>query len=283
MLRFKGVDKSDWFETLEISDELNINLIRIPYSIEKYRDLKDKNKERILKDVMKICCEKGVKYCILPYKMQGNIENEGFYKNCSNGKILFKALLLNIINKVCSMRNFDINSIEIIIINGYDNTELLQIVKLLSSFIKFITIITKDMCIKNEVEEIFYETGTSICMSEDYSNLKRADIIINLGDIEECKNITREKTVILNYGKTADFYKKFWVINDIRVSLPSNIVSKVDDRLWELYKVNEIAEILVLHKAGYPVIGDGITSDSKYISKLAAVFDNDGYELDGLE
>ena len=120
-------------------------------------------------------------------------------------------------------------------------------------------------------------------MSEDYSNLKRADIIINLGDIEECKNITREKTVILNYGKTADFYKKFWVINDIRVSLPSNIVSKVDDRLWELYKVNEIAEILVLHKAGYPVIGDGITSDSKYISKLAAVFDNDGYELDGLE
>jgi len=98
MLRFKGVDKSDWFETLEISDELNINLIRIPYSIEKYRDLKDKNKERILKDVMKICCEKGVKYCILPYKMQGNIENEGFYKNCSNGKILFKALLLNIIN-----------------------------------------------------------------------------------------------------------------------------------------------------------------------------------------
>ncbi len=280
---FRREDKSHWFETLELSDDLSINLIRIPYSMEKYKELKDKSKARILKDVKQICFEKGAKYCILPYKTQEDNEDEGFYKNCNNGKILFKALLVNIINKICSMRNLDINSIEITIINGDDNTELLQIVKLLSSFTKFITIITKDMCIKNEVEEIFYETGTSICISEDFSNIKRADIIINLGDAENFKYFITKKTVVLNYGKATDFNKKTWVINDIRVSLPLNIISKVDNSLWELYNVNEISEMLVLHKAGYSAIGDGVKNDPDYISKLADVFDKDGYKLDGLE
>ncbi|KNY27152.1 hypothetical protein [Pseudobacteroides cellulosolvens] len=284
LLRFKEMDKTDWFETLEITSELIINLIRMPYTMEEYRELNDKKREMVLRDAMEICRAKGVKHCILPFKIQEDIESEGFYKKCFNGKILYRVLLANIINKICYIKDLDINSIEISIISGNDKAELLQIVKLLSSFIKFVTIITKDMCINKEVEEIFYETGTSIGISGDYSNtLKRADIIINLGDAEEFKCFIKEKVVVLNYGKAADFYKKVWVINDIKVELPLNVAFMLDDSLLKLYKVNEIAEILVMHKAGYPIIDEGYRCDLDFIAKVAAIFDNDGYELEGFE
>ena len=284
LLRFKDTGKADWSETLEITGEIVIHLIRIPYSMEEYRELNDKKRQMILRDAMEICRSKGVKHCILPFKIQEDIESEGFYKKCWDGKILYRALLVNIINRVCYIKDLDINSIEIAIINGNDNAELLQIVKLISSFIKFVTIITKDMSINKEIEEIFYETGTSIGVSGDYSNtLKRADLIINLGDAEEFNCFIKEKVVVLNYGKAADFYKKVWVINDIKVELPLSVAFKLDESLLELYKVNEIAEMLIMNKVGYPMVDEGCKFDLDFIAKMTEVFDNDGYELEGFE
>jgi hypothetical protein len=282
--RLKGSDKSNWFEKLKLTDDLIINLIKIPYSLEKYRSFNNKKREKILRDAMEIGCANGVKYSILPFTAEGGIGIESFYKRSYNGQILFRSLLSSIINKICTIQKLDINSIDIAIVHGNDKIELMGIVKLLSSFIKFITIITKDTCIKKDIDEIYYETGTSIGISGDYINaLKQADIIINLGDEEDFKCFLRKKAVLLNYGKGADAYKKVWAVNDIKIGLPLDIVSNLDESLLELYKLNELAEIFILYKTGGLGIGDGYKGNLDFINKVEAVFKKCGYTLEGFE
>ncbi|HEY9059060.1 MAG TPA: hypothetical protein VIO64_00940 [Pseudobacteroides sp.] len=282
--KFRGHDKPNWFQKVELCDGLIINLIKIPYSIEKYRSLNLKKREKVLRGAMEIGCANGVKYSILPFASEGDMGGENFYKRTYSGQILYRALLTSIINKICTTKKLDASSIDITIIHGNDKRELMSVVKLLSSFIKFITIITRDECIKKDTEEIYYETGTSIVVSGDYSNaLKRSDIVINMGDIEEFKCFLREKSIILNYGRTADVYKKVWVINDIKVSLPPSITSNLDESLLEMYKVNELAEIFILSKAGLINIGDGEKCDLDFINKVESVFKKDGYTLEGFE
>lgn len=282
--RIKRQDKPNWFQRLELCDGLIINIIKIPYSIEKYRSLNIRKREKVLKDAMEIGVANGVRYSILPFATEGDMGVDSFYKRSYNGQILYRALLISIINKICAIKKMDANSIDITIIHGNDKIELINVVRLISSFTKFITIITNDECIKKDTEEIYYETGTSIVVSGDYSNaLKRADIVINLGDAEVFKSFLREKSILLNYGKAAEVYKKVWVINDIKVSLPPCIVSNLDESLLELYNVNELAEIFILSKSGLINIEDGVKGDLSIISKVESVFKMDGYILEGFE
>jgi len=98
------------------------------------------------------------------------------------GRFLYKALLVNILKLISEKKGKDIRELDVAIIHGNDYTFLHSYIKILSSILKFLTIITHEKeSIENMTDNIFEETGLAVRVTDNLAGgMKDAEAVINL-------------------------------------------------------------------------------------------------------
>ncbi|MDP4181699.1 MAG: hypothetical protein Q8942_11475, partial [Bacillota bacterium] len=278
--KFKKPDIPHWLEKLTIADDIYINTIRIPYTLDEFMTSSENRREKLFKCLKNICNDNNLESCILPSKLYGIFPSDNMFVKMYTGQLLYRALLPEIIKEISKLKQFDINAIEIAVIHGEDYEMAFGVIKLLSSFIKYITIFTEDEYVKKGIDEIYYETGSSIGISSDLPNtVKRSDIIINMRVSAEFNQERFKKGgVIINYGKTTQVFKKVCTINGIKVSLPEFMEAKMRDDILALYNSCELAEIFICYESGYTNFKENPKIDLNLSQKLSSVFVKEGYK-----
>jgi hypothetical protein len=257
-------------------------VIKLPWSLERILSL---DKHKIGAMISSKCRENGATECLVPRELWGVLSTDGFTRSNSCDELLYKLLILDILNEIYSTKNIEISLVDVAIVSGNNGDELFCIVRLLSTLFKYITIISSEReGIDSEINDIYVDSGLSIGVTSDYKNgLKNADLIINLGDSNEhiFNAKINPKALILNYGKL-DINKilaENTLINGIEIALPHSIDSKVDKEIYQYYEKPEISLTILTHRfLSYDILREFNKELSKKASKQ---FEKDGWRISG--
>jgi hypothetical protein len=248
--KIKEPDLEDFINEIALLENVNACILKIPYTIDKI----GVKTSRIAQFGEMLKSKYSNITCITPKKFSGIIPFEGCISNVFTGKVLFKSLLIQIIDEIYTKKNIEISALDITIIHGESYQELYAVLYQLAPYVKFITIITEDReRVEEDVDKIYYDTGLSVRVTNEYrSGMKSADLIINFADDKEFVFNTRinPRALIINYG-SINFNKLLSgniIINGIEVGMPSTIYSKFDKEIFEYYNRVELAEIILSHK-----------------------------------
>jgi len=267
---------------IDFYENVSVYVIKLPWSLGRILSL---NKNKINAMINGKCRENGITECLVPRELSEVLSIDGFTRGSSRKEILYKLLILNILKEIYSMKNIEISSVDVAIISGNNNEELLCIVRLLSALFKYITIISSNReSIDSEINKIYVDSGLSIGVTSDYrSGLKSADLIINLGDSNEhiFNSKINPKALILNYGKL-DINKilaENTLIKGIEIALPHNIDSKIDKEIYQYYDKAEISLTILDHRfLNSDILNPFNIGISRKVSKQ---FEKDGWKISG--
>ena len=182
------------------------------------------------------------------------LERNIFQKDISNqftGRLLFKALISNILDEIYSKRGFRIKDLDMAIVQGKSTEELFLYIRLLASSIKYLTILSEDNeSIEKQVEDFYEETGLSMRVTHDCrSGFKGVNFILNLGDLLPSMKLSSQ-AVVLNYGDSScnRAFGENIIINGIEVKLPSEMAAKLGKNVLDYYTQLELAEMMLYKK-----------------------------------
>ncbi|HOJ12693.1 MAG TPA: hypothetical protein PK733_19180 [Clostridiales bacterium] len=206
------------------------------------------------------------------------------------GKVLFRALTLDILKKICNDLKIDIRQSDVVIIGDVeDKEEVLKTIRKLSLVIKYLTVLLYDedvIWLKNELEDIYAATGLAVNLACNlgggaYNALRNADIILNYGCVESCvQNLVtcsklKAETVIVNNSFTHlnISFKKPGLKNPLIEGIVTNISKAIPDKFRELipeqFTSAVAAEILTGFRTGWVQ------------EEMAKRFKSDGYYIKG--
>lgn len=240
----------DGISTVPLYDDLNIHLIKLPYYLNKAA----RHIGRLNKFISRFVMEKNIRYCFLPEKVPDSFQINGCIKFAFSGILLYKSLLKCILDKIYTDRGIQISELDIAIVEGSDFSELYEIVRLISPYVKFVTIITRNKGqVEEEMSKVYADTGLSIRVTEDIkSGLRNADLVVNTGALADLASIAkpRAEAVILNFvPEDADKITCGNVlINGITVEMPEKIASKIDSQVFEYYNKLGFIETVLFFK-----------------------------------
>ncbi|NLI59011.1 MAG: hypothetical protein GX387_10950 [Clostridium sp.] len=273
---------------IQINEELNIHFIKIKYTLKEVNEFKNFKINRLKKNIYKYSVENSLNKCILPVLAPASLECGICIKNPFSGYFIYTALLFNILEIIADKKDMNIKEFEIGIIQGDDNKLLYSYVKLLSPFVKFITIITnKKKYVQEEIDEIYDETGLSIRLTEDIeSGLEGVDIIINLGDFnnfKKCKKI-KSHAIVINYGifKPEEIIFNNIIINSILIKFDNSIESILDKNIISCFTRLELASIIFCHKRDFCTNVNKNNVDNITESSIYSQFLKSGYKITAL-
>jgi hypothetical protein len=170
-------------EEINLFDNESISVISIPltYSIKEFKD----KKEAIEKKIIAICNSHKVDKCIVPVSIAEDLSRESELFQSFSGMLLFKSLILLLIEEICKRRESTINEMDISIVQGDSAEELITFVKILSPHIRYLTLITSlDKEIEDELNSLYIDTGLAVGINSDLNrSIRNKDIIVNLGNL----------------------------------------------------------------------------------------------------
>lgn len=272
--------------SVEFSDGSNCLLIKLPYSLDKISKFSEGKLNKIDRLISTLCSENSIGSCILSRKISEIHKFESCTKHSYTGSYLFRALLINILEEIYTNEGVRLSDLDITVIQGKSAAELEAVLWLLSSFVKYITVITNDKeSIQDLLDGLYDETGLSVGVAGDFvKGLKHADFIINLGCL--AKNhfgLRREfRPIFLNYGE-CDINKipeEITVIQGIDVSFPKDLSNTSDDETLEFFSRNEIAEVILCHKLNLEK--ESLSPfNFRQMQKLSREFSRTGFRIEG--
>ncbi|MFZ5989861.1 MAG: hypothetical protein ACOYWZ_22420 [Bacillota bacterium] len=270
---------------IEIDANLNIFLMRLPYSLDELIVSRGLKLKGIQKTILRACMENGIEKCILPASIPKTINMNYCIKNPFSGNFIYTALIVYILELISDKKGISIRDLDVAIIHGRNYSILHSYIEFLSPVAKFITIITNEKkSIQDRIEEIFDETGLSVRVTNDIaSGMDNADVVINLGDINDFivdKEI-KSDALIINYGnlKGDKFIFNNFVINGINVCLDKRFEGIIDTDVYDYYSKIELAEIILSKKLNIDANIIDNNSDYSIMQKLSKQFVEDGYRI----
>jgi len=282
---FKKHDLDLYTKKVELYQGLNAYIVKLPYSVEEFRELRPDRLKRIISETgVKI----GTDNCILPCFITQSHGSKEAVGNSYDGGLLYKSLLLNILEEVYSKSRLELSDLEIAVAQGEGNAELFAFVRLLSSRVKYITVLVNDRSsVEGEVNRIFADLGLSIGLTADYRNgLKNTDIVVNLGGIAQFSKgaAVNTKALVVNYCQSENLkaFSGNIVVNGVQVGLPGIIRQKIDNYVFEYFNIMEISEIVLLNKLGFK---ESIVKhiDVELMEMVSREFKRDGFEITGFK
>jgi hypothetical protein len=272
-------------ETIELYEDVKINIITLPYTLEELKELKSTKIKGITENINNICNSVKAAECIFPKSMEKIQITNSDTRNSDRCRRLYKALVKESINRLYLERNAEINALEVVIVQGDNNHELLTIINIILPLFKYITVLSSDRAsLNDETGRIYSETGISIILSNDFRHgLKNADFIINLSNDNEKifnGNVNR-KAIILNYGRM-DFAKvttESIFITGINFELPQEVISKIKNNIYEFYKKHELVELIVLNKFENCCKCDYPNIDNVLVESISKEFRRCGFKI----
>lgn len=249
--RLKPWNMEEWKEAVEICGDTSAYVLALPFDTGKLQNMNRGKQNKIHKIVEELKVRGKVKSTFV----SGNLKHipwiNEYQEDPVEGNDLYRALLLKIIEKICSNEGISARDLDITIVHGDKDALLFEFVKLLADTVKFVTAVSGS---KNKIEdslnEIYSETGLSVGVTSDYKRgMKSADIIINLGDLNEfiLNSRINTKATIINYGtlKQNRVFSGNAIIRGIVVELPEGIKAKLSNEIKEQFTETQLAEIII--------------------------------------
>lgn len=271
----------------EIYDDLDCYAVTLPHTLEELKTFSQKKLHKINNKLKAFCSDSHILQCYLPEQLKNVYPFEGSRSVHPHGKLLYRALLNTVLSHIQHKKGIKLRDSDIAIVQGESLGELDSVLMLISPFVKYATVVTKDRsAVESILENIYNETGLSIGVTEDYEEgMKDAHFIVNLGGLKPSPPYPRlsNSAVLLNYSgeRISSFPSDNVIVNGIQVNLPSNMLFQLDKGLYEYFSKLEMAELFLLHKLGIQDADERIYTDCEVLLKLSEEFIKDGFKLSG--
>ncbi len=284
---FRGLKKTghgEFFSARELYEDLRVYFIRLPQSP---KDLK-KALKKAGKLMAGIGGETGPLPVFLPLSVYEAYRPEGAFRPpYGDMKLLFRSLLIDIINAISRDKGIRLEDMNIAVVQGEAAEELHSTVQRLSALVKYLDIITPDKeSLRDSIDRVLFDTGLPVVLREETGCLKKAHIVINLGGLG--KYFTRfrinPEAVVVNYGSIPARFLSLIpaIVEGIEVALPKEIISKLDKNVLRCYTGLELAEIILCSRYGIKSSENKGVYDAGLLEGISRVFKKDGYRLTGL-
>ena len=255
MLYLSG--KKDEFEKgiscIELMEAFKAWIIRLPVTAGIFSSL---NRKSMYGYVQNICAKKNIGYCLVPQAIREEATENGFqvYRPDS-GKLLFKCLLMSVIEEIYTKAGKRLEQLDMVIVPGGDAEELIALIQQLEPCISFISVVSQNKEeLENTILEPFEDTGLSITISADYRNrLKNADIILNLGSPHEiAKYRLSRKTLMINLNDLQEnmIQGDNPVINNISVEISDSGFKNLMYDLHGYFSRSEVYDLIISKRLG---------------------------------
>lgn len=246
--------KNDFLKGLfsyELLENVKAWVIKLPFSPRMIFHL---NIDFISEYLERICSENNILHCIVPEPLRREIKSDGVFKEYHiPEKILFKSLLIQVLEEIYPKAGIRIENLDLVIVHGSDNEELHTIIRLLEPYLKYVTILSPDKDgIESRLKEISDDSGLSYSISSDYRNrLKHADLIINLGkpfEILRCR--LSRKSLLVNLYDTQDtcINGENTVINGVTFDIEGIDAKNLFYEVQGYYSKNEVYRTIFAHR-----------------------------------
>ncbi len=310
-IRVKSMQKK--LNLVEVYDGLKVYLLELPCTSEEFCKIKSKtisnlaeikNKwiSKLLKSyesavaskkcnmifaaIDEICSKMGIEMFYLSNQLLNNSYFKSYCGELSTGKLLFQALIVEILIKLYSNKA-DISQLDIVVIEDGNRHEVINVVRMLYPITKFITVLTQDKTwLENELEDIYIKAGLSISVMSDFEKgLKSADIIICYGDISKITTYKKlkPKAMVIHYHSNREEYLSITeldvnniMINGLDIYIPPSIIMKLGRLKPKHFNSLELAEILIKSRISLPV---NTKQRDAALQDLAKAFNEGGYYI----
>ena len=243
-------DLKKGLSSYELLERLKVWIIKLPFTSGTLFRL---NLNYIIEYLERLCTEKGIRDCLIPEPVRDKISGGAFRSHRSSGKVLLKSLLVPVLEAIYPSAGKRIEHLDMVIVSGNDSEELFTIVRLLEPYISFVAIVAADKAeIEIRLSELFSDSGLSFSISSEYrSQLKHADLIINLGKpLDISRYRMSKKSLLINLYDSVEscIPGENTVLNDIAFDMAGANVKNLMYELHGYYSKTEIYEIVMANK-----------------------------------
>lgn len=281
---------------LPVYNSMNLCIVKLPHGLDFIKSCGGKRVKKISKATETFCKVNNLQNCILTDALSDSGHFDYCRKGIFNGQYLYKSLLNNILDEIYTKRGIIIRSLDIVVIRGENDFELLNTLRLLSERVKYITVISEESAgIEGEFDAILSNSGLSIVIARKSDRvIKNADLIINLltpnsetnfQDISTktlIQNI-RAKTLIIDYALQTGigYFDAGILIRGVETVLPVNILKQIDTAVYNFFSMTAVSEMLLCYKLN---IGNSLpvkASDLSYetMKSISEEFKRDGFRF----
>ncbi len=260
-------------------------IMRLPLDLERLKRFNI----NLLQDFLdKICTARGVAGIILPTALRRIINRDQRDLQPDYGKLLVKALLINILKEIYEKNGVKLGSIDTSILHGGNHQELLACLKNIEPEMKYVTIVYNDREeLTGVIKEFTEETGLSVGILNDGAeaiiNSKLIISFVTPSEVQDARlrhgsvflNLNMEKAVGLRGGGT--------VINGVFYCLSESYLRKLPVGIMSSFRKDEISEIILcscMGNEGSEFGGVGMT-ESGQMEALRKAFVETGCRITG--
>jgi hypothetical protein len=278
-----------YIKEIDFDTDSGFNLISLSLQYSA-RDFENKG-EKLFKAIASFFEGHKIDICMVPSELCNFIPKDQDIFYCFSGTTVYKSLLVLIIKEICDRNHLNMNEMDIAIVQGDKKEEVLTFAKLLSPYVRYLTLITHEgHCIEEEINNIYAESGLSIGVTNDIKGgIKNRDFVVNLGNLKSSHLDIKydANTWIINYGdeEINKSICKNTIINGVEVSFPKNINTKIMDiedigNSYSKLQITEAYLFLKLNKGN--TYRFDIDSVNIYES-IAQEFKKDGFKIIGFK
>lgn len=236
----------------EIEPGIDVLVIKLPFPPSMLSSL---NRQYIKQYISMLCSRKGCKKCFVPSSIMKLGGFEKYAIDANSRQLVFKALLIPILDEIYSKSGIRLDNLDAAFINGENPIELVTMVKQMEPYMKYINVAASDKgSVESELSDICADSGMSIFVSNDFKSiLRNADLIINLGKAAATpKYRIKPRSLVIDFfgAESTALRGEFTIIKGIEYSFPMNQYDVFGEDIKRSFSKSELSEILMLIKTG---------------------------------
>lgn len=272
---------------ISLYPDFSYDLITVPFAPSELEHLGKGAALRLCQTVEEIVKEREIEECILPEDMPGIRLPECCSRGTYSGQYLYKSLVNLLFEEIFLKRSIKICELDITIIHGENNQELMALIPLLSPMIKYLTVLTREPeLLETEMNRIYADTGLSVRVVSSFKSLaKNVDVIINLSPCRDWKAIYKvnPRAMVINCCRdlAEKTFKDHVMIQGVTVALPQEVKDQLPADFLKMQTGLAVAEMVLCsrHHVGRKVREN--IPDTETMEVLGKRFIEDGYCIDG--
>lgn len=174
----------------------------------------------------------------------------------ANSKYLFKLLIKDVIEKICSSNKINTKTSEISFLINYKDKKILDVIEQIAQEFKSVHIVTNNIesFVKFSKKE-YEENGIIITLTNNKKKaILRSNIIVNVDFTEELINryVLKDDAIIINLDEKIKIKKKRFsgkIVNDFNIEFKQN--SKIEQELkieeYQNFDLKDLAQIYIIN------------------------------------
>ncbi len=268
-------------KVFSIENDVEILTMELPFKLSFLNGL---NRHYLTRYISRICMRNSCARCYIPKAAKWSESFPEHAEDTGTRTIVFKSLLIPVINRIYRREEARLENLEIAILCGEDLCELPTMVKQLEPYVKYIHVASsRKELVESMLEEISCDSGMPILTSGDFNSiLKTADIAINMGSptLISAYRIQRH-TLVVNFDTNGSpiLQGVFPTINGVEFFFPEEQYSGFGMEILRNYTKAELTEILMALKTGLTVRNE---YNDISVSKVLKIFNGNGCRITGV-